>query len=111
MKEVTEVQKNRPNFLDPAGPITSETLKKGLEQIDAGKFDEAWRSFCLLAEQIDFISWTIHDVAPDDKGNFPQMNPAYAGVDKHVSEANQSLDALYYDFWAAFVPPEDGEGK
>ena len=77
MKDVRDVnaeeRKQRPNLLDPAGPITSGTLKTGLEQIDAEKFDEAWRSFCLLAEQIDFVYWTVHfDGAPDIE-NYQQV--------------------------------------
>ena len=112
VKDVNEeVRKQRPNFLDMPGPITSKTLRAGLKRIDAESFEKAWHSFGLLVELLDFIWITIHDGAPDFEGNMPPMNPAYTDVDKFLSEAYPLIDGLYFDFWAAFVPVEEEVGR
>lgn len=106
-----ENKKQRPNLLDLPGPITEDTLRVGLTSIKVEQFNEALWRFGLMAEQLEFIYITIHDGAPDFEGNMPPMNPAYTDVEKHLTEANQLIDGLYFDFWAAFVPTEEEAGK
>jgi hypothetical protein len=78
-----------------------------LIKLDAAAFEEAWRRFCLLAEQIDFIDQLIYNGPPDEAGDIHARPVDPEDLEYHLREIAPLVDRLYYDFWEAFVPPKE----
>jgi hypothetical protein len=107
---IINILKCGPGLLVLPGPITEQTLKDGLMRIDAAAFDEAWRTFCHLTEQIDFIQMHMYGVPPDEAGEVQPYATEIEFLDERLREIAPLVNRLYHEFWAAFVPQEERVG-